>query len=82
MARTRPVTAPNEASFGADAIERLLRCIPHEMIFVGGQALGYWIARYGIGGESSDASVTEAEASRRFWRRWLADTCNRLSRKR
>lgn len=63
MGLTKPVVQVDEASIDAATMDRILACTPSAMVLVGGQALAFWMGRYGVGpvvrpGQSFNARVT------------------------
>lgn len=45
---TQPLLAPDEASFDAATVDLLLSNMGTDMVLVGGQALAFWMSRYGV----------------------------------
>ena len=71
--RTRPLVLAGEAPVTADVLEDVCRAMPADVVLVGGQALAFWMLRYGLAfgldhqtQVTSDADllgkVTDAEA--------------------
>jgi len=46
---TRPAPPDDEAPLDADTVDRLLSSLGTDMVLVGGQALAFWMDRFGIG---------------------------------
>ena len=58
--RTRPTPGETEAALRSEDLERLLHAMPPTATLVGGQALAFWMARYGLVpvGAAGDAGIT------------------------
>lgn len=52
MGRTRPLVPVDELPVDRVVLSRILRLVSPEMILVGGQALAFWMLRFGIGGRA------------------------------
>lgn len=59
---TRPELAPGEAPLDEESVDLLLSNIGTEMILVGGQALGFWMSRFGIEADDDVAISNDGDA--------------------
>ena len=50
MGRTRPIVPVDELPVDRLVLSRILKLVSPEMVLVGGQALAFWMLRFGIGG--------------------------------
>ena len=56
---TKPKIVGNEVALPPAEVERLLRALPPATILVGGQALGFWMLRFGLlRADGDDSAVT------------------------
>ena len=63
MGRTRPRLPVDEIPIDRETLTRILALAPGEMILVGGQALAFWMIRFGLGPKPGRAAPLPAAVS-------------------